>query len=100
MAKITINYDTETEALEVNAGGKTLDNVSSFSFFRYKDYDGDWESRISIVQEAELDGLKECTTLYASKAENREESKKAPGFFEKKADSLSKTLAYMLKRNR
>lgn len=99
MAKINISYDTESKALSVDVGGKSMPDATSFSFYKFQDYDGNWHSNLAISQETEMDGIRECLTVYAHKEPGMTESQKRPQLFEKtKSPTISKAISSIFKR--
>jgi len=48
MSKVSIELDTQTQELKVVVDGKALDNVTSASVYKYRDYYDDEEERVSV----------------------------------------------------
>lgn len=48
MANVSINIDTENGSMEVVIGGETIQNVTSLEAYKYVDYDGESEVRLSV----------------------------------------------------
>lgn len=77
MAKVTINADTESDALEVLIDGKTVENVNSISIYMapswYERNETELSLCITTYSEDEDSGIKTMTNLTAR--DNKEAKK-------------------------
>lgn len=75
MAKVVITIDTDEETLDVDVGGKKIENAMSASCYREIDRNGKTcYFSVSIQQSEDVDGMRKVTTLYSS---DSNEAKKA-----------------------